>query len=56
MKIRKLLALTMATAMTASMAVCGVSAEEGGVALEDLKVGAIYIGDENEGYTAAHMA
>ena len=23
---------------------------------EDLKIGAIYIGDENEGYTAAHMA
>lgn len=26
----------------------------GGVAKEDLKVGFIYIGDENEGYTAAH--
>lgn len=26
----------------------------GGVALEDLKVGFIFIGDENEGYTAAH--
>ncbi len=26
-----------------------------GVAKEDIKVGVIYIGDENEGYTAAHM-
>ena len=55
MNIRKLVALTMTAAMTASLAVCGVSAEEGGVAVEDLKVGAIYIGDENEGYTEAHM-
>ena len=53
---KKLLALLMAGTMTASLAVCGVSAEEtAGVALEDLKVGVIYIGDENEGYTAAHM-
>lgn len=56
MKIRKVLALGMTAAMTASLAVCGVNAEEGGVAKEDLKVGVIYIGDENEGYTAAHMA
>lgn len=56
MKIRKLLALTMTAVMTASLAVCGASAEEGGVAAEDLKVGVVYIGDENEGYTAAHMA
>ena len=55
MKIRKLLALSMAAAMTASLAVCGASAE-GGVAAEEVKVGVIYIGDENEGYTAAHMA
>ena len=56
MKIRKLLALSMTAVMTASFAVCGVNAEEGGVAKEDVKVGVIYIGDENEGYTAAHMA
>lgn len=56
MKIRKVLALTMTAVMTASMAACVAGAEEGGVAAEDLKVGAIYIGDENEGYTAAHMA
>ena len=33
-----------------------VYAEGKGVAKEDLKVGIIYIGDENEGYSAAHMA
>ena len=26
----------------------------GGIAKEDLKIGFVYIGDENEGYTAAH--
>ena len=31
-------------------------APAGGVAKEDLKVGFVYIGDENEGYTAAHSA
>ena len=30
------------------------AATTGGVAKEDLKVGFVYIGDENEGYTAAH--
>ncbi len=30
------------------------TASKGGVAKEDLKVGFIYVGDENEGYTAAH--
>ncbi|MDW2797386.1 BMP family ABC transporter substrate-binding protein [Clostridium boliviensis] len=29
-------------------------ASKGGIAKEDLKVGFIYVGDENEGYTAAH--
>lgn len=29
-------------------------ATTGGIAKEDLKVGFIYVGDENEGYTAAH--
>lgn len=53
MKIRKLLAVSMTAAMAASLAVVPASAE--GVAKEDIKVGAIYIGDENEGYTEAHM-
>ena len=29
---------------------------ESSVSVSDLKIGVIYIGDENEGYTAAHMA
>ena len=29
---------------------------EGAASASDIKVGVIYIGDENEGYTAAHMA
>lgn len=54
---RKLFAMAMAGTLAASMMVSGVSAEEAaGVPVEDLKVGIIYIGDENEGYTAAHMA
>ena len=34
----------------------GAGEAAGGVAKEDLKVGFVYIGDENEGYTAAHYA
>ncbi len=53
---KKMLAMAMAGTLAASMFVCGASAEEAaGVAVEDLKVGAIYIGDENEGYTETHM-
>ena len=32
------------------------TAAAGAVSASDIKVGVIYIGDENEGYTAAHMA
>ena len=32
------------------------AAKTAGIAKEDLKIGFIYIGDENEGYTAAHYA
>lgn len=32
------------------------AAKSAGIAKEDLKIGFIYIGDENEGYTAAHYA
>lgn len=52
---KKALAVALAAVMTVSMAAVPVAAE-GGIAKEDLKVGIIYIGDENEGYTAAHMA
>lgn len=34
----------------------GAGASGAGIPVADLKVGVIYIGDENEGYTAAHMA
>lgn len=54
MKHTKLLAVLMTTAVAVTGAVCAVNAE--GIAPEDLKIGAIYIGDENEGYTASHMA
>ena len=54
---KKALAIGLAAAMTVSMSASVYAGEEGGagVAKEDLKVGIIYIGDENEGYTAAHM-
>ena len=53
---KKALAIGLATVMAVSMS-APVFAEDGGkgIAKEDLKVGVIYIGDENEGYTAAHM-
>lgn len=47
------IALTAAAAMVAASSSM-VFADP--VAKEDVKVGIIYIGDENEGYTAAHMA
>ena len=52
---KKALAVGLAAAMAVSMTAPGY-AEGDGVAKEDLKVGIIYIGDENEGYSAAHMA
>lgn len=52
---KKALAVGLAAAMAVSMT-APVYAEGDGVAKEDLKVGIIYIGDENEGYSAAHMA
>lgn len=52
---KKALVIGLAAAMTVSMA-APVYASHDAVAVEDLKVGAIYIGDENEGYTSAHMA
>ena len=66
---KKLLAFILAAVMTASLCACGSS--KGGaesstsakgssaageaVSASDNKVGCIMIGDENEGYTAAHM-
>ena len=55
---KKALAIGLAAVMAVSMSapVFAEDEDEGkGIAKEDLKVGVIYIGDENEGYTAAHM-
>ncbi len=52
-------AATTAAADTAAAGETGAvteAAKTAGIAKEDLKVGFIYIGDENEGYTAAHYA
>ncbi len=53
MKNMKLAAIAMTAATLAAGAAFTACAE---VPVEDVKVGIIYIGDENEGYTAAHMA
>ena len=66
---KKLLAFILAAVMTASLCACGSSkgGAEGStsakgssaageaVAASDIKVGCIMIGDENEGYTEAHL-
>lgn len=53
MKMTKILAVLGASAMmTAGL---GMAAMADPVAVEDVKVGIIYIGDEQEGYTEAHM-
>ena len=53
---KKLLAIGLAAAMAVTMAAPVYASEGEGIAKEDLKIGIIYIGDENEGYSAAHMA
>ena len=57
---KKVLSLLLVMVMTLSLAACG-SSENGssetageGVSASDIKIGYIFIGDENEGYTAAH--
>ena len=60
---KKLFALLLALIMVLSLVACGGGGEdapaEGGETSSDgapdIKIGAVYIGDENEGYTAAHM-
>ena len=53
---KKALAIGLAAVMAVSMSAPVFAEDEGkGIAKEDLKVGVIYSGDENEGYTAAHM-
>ena len=57
---KKALAIGLAAVMAVSMSAPVMASDDSeggaGIAKEDLKIGAIYIGDENEGYTAAHMA
>lgn len=55
---KRVLGLVLAVVMVVSLlAGCGNGAENGSSGkAASIKVGIIYIGDENEGYTAAHMA
>lgn len=64
---KKLLGLLLAAAMTFSLAACGATATTDGAAaadtatteaaaeVGDLKIGCVMLGDETEGYTAAHI-
>ncbi len=56
---KKLLALLLSLAMLAALAACGAQGTaQGGTPAGDgaaLKIGAIMLGDETEGYTAAHI-
>ena len=53
---RKAFAIGLAAVLAVSAAAPVYAGEGEGIAKEDLKIGIIYIGDENEGYSAAHMA
>lgn len=55
---KKLLSLLLAGVMALSLVACGGTADttnEGDDAANDLKIGVILIGDENEGYTYSHI-
>lgn len=47
---------TAAEAVESSAAESGAESTGAGIAKEDLKIGIFFIGDENEGYSASHMA
>ena len=49
---KKIMGLLLVLSMVLSMSLSAYA--EGGVAAKDIKVGFIFVGDENEGYTAAH--
>lgn len=48
---KKIVSLVLVLAMAL---ICSAAFAEGGIPADQIKVGYIYIGDENEGYTAAH--
>ncbi|MDO4810821.1 MAG: BMP family ABC transporter substrate-binding protein [Eubacteriales bacterium] len=52
---KKFLALILALVMALSLVACGEKTPAGGDDAAKLKVGIVLVGDENEGYTAAHM-
>lgn len=57
---KKIIALMLALVMVFALAACGATeANEGdetaGITAENIKIGVVLIGDENEGYTYAHM-
>lgn len=53
MKIKKLLAVVLMLSMVIAMTACGKKSES--KSGSDFKIGAVLIGDENEGYTYAHI-
>ena len=56
MKIRKSLCLLLALVMMIGLVACGGEADKSGSdAASKVKIGVILVGDETEGYTAAHM-
>ena len=48
---KKIVSLVLVLAMAL---ICSAAFAEGGIPADQIKVGYIYVGDENEGYTAAH--
>ena len=58
MKIKKILSAVLVVVMIFAMTACSSStpksSDSGDVTASTIKIGAIFIGDENEGYTAAH--
>ena len=54
---KKFLALILALVMALSLVACGekAPADDGEGDAASIKIGYVYVGDENEGYTAAHM-
>lgn len=56
MKMRKTLCLILAMAMMLMLVACGDSSADGGSKnASDIKIGCVMLGDETEGYTAAHI-